>query len=181
MYLKRGKKDMTSVLEDKHVLIVDDEPDVLETLTDFLGMCLIDSAPGFDAAQKLLEKNTYDAAVLDIMGVRGFELLGITTRKKIPTLMLTAHALSPEMLVQSLKQGAHAYIPKDRISEIASFVQEIIEAHEKIGPDKDNWFIRLKSYFDRRFGSGWREADKEFWREFDQKYLVSRKELEDIL
>ena len=168
-------------LKDKRVLIVDDEPDVLETLVELLEMCLIDSAPNFETAEKLLEKNAYDAAVLDIMGVRGFDLLGITTRKGIPTLMLTAHALSPDKLVQSLKQGAQAYIPKDRISEIASFVQEIMEAHEKIGPQKDNWFISLKSYFDRRFGQGWRESDKEFWREFDQKYIATRKELEDLL
>ena len=58
------------ILNVKRILIVDDEPDILETLEDLLDMCLIDSAPDFESAKKFLDKNPYDAAVLDIMGVR---------------------------------------------------------------------------------------------------------------
>jgi len=91
------------ILKDKKILIVDDEPDILETLMELLDMCLIDSAPDFETAKKFLSKNTYDAAILDIMGVRGYDLLQITTQKEIPALMLTAHALSPEHLIKSIK------------------------------------------------------------------------------
>ena len=31
--------------------------------------------------------------------------------------MLTAHALDPDNFVKSIKKGARAYIPKDKISE----------------------------------------------------------------
>ncbi len=65
----------SDILKNKRLLIVDDEPDVLETLLDVLDMCVIDSAPSFETALKFLKKNTYDAAIFDIMGVRGLDLL----------------------------------------------------------------------------------------------------------
>ena len=40
------------ILKDKKILIVDDEPDILETLVELLDMCLIDSAPDFETAKK---------------------------------------------------------------------------------------------------------------------------------
>jgi hypothetical protein len=63
-----GPKSMSNVnaLDGKWLLIVDDEPDVLETLTDILDMCRIDTAPDFESAEKFLSKNSYDAAVFDI-------------------------------------------------------------------------------------------------------------------
>jgi hypoxanthine phosphoribosyltransferase len=36
------------ILENKKVLIVDDEQDVLETMADLLDMCQIDTAPDFE-------------------------------------------------------------------------------------------------------------------------------------
>ena len=105
---------MDEVLEGKRILIVDDEPDILDTLKELLDMCLIDTAPNFETAQKFLKRGSYDAAILDIMGVKGYDLLGLTKEKNIPSLMLTAHALSPDNLVKSLKKGAHSYVPKAR-------------------------------------------------------------------
>ena len=57
-----------SLLEGKSVLIVDDEPDVLDTLEDLLSMCSVVKASGFDAAKTLLATRSFDLAVLDIMG-----------------------------------------------------------------------------------------------------------------
>ena len=170
------------ILEGKRILIVDDEPDILETLEELLDMCLIDTAPNFETARKFLDKNTYDAAVLDIMGVQGYDLLRIATQKGIPCLMLTAHALSPDNLVKSLKEGAQSYVPKDKITEIATYVAETIEAHERGRQERDvRWFGRLKPFFDRKFGKGWRKKDQDFWKDFDRKYISKKDELEDIM
>lgn len=171
-----------NTLEGKRILIVDDEPDILETLEEILDMCLIDLAPNFVTARKFLEKNAYDAAILDIMGVQGYDLLKIATQKKIPCIMLTAHALSPENLVKSLREGAQSYVPKDKISEIPTYVAEIIEAAErgKAGSDV-RWYDRLKPFFDRKFGKGWQDKDKDFWKDFDRKYISKKEELEDIM
>jgi DNA-binding NtrC family response regulator len=168
-------------LDGKRILIVDDEVDILETLEEMLGMCLIDKAPSFETAVKFLDKNRYDAAIFDIMGVRGYELLRIATAKGVPVLMLTAHALSPENLIKSIREGAQSYIPKDKLSDIAAFLGDMIEARQK-GTDKQaGWFSKLKPFFDRQFGPGWREKDQEFWRDFDSKRVVSKKDLQDVI
>lgn len=171
------------ILKGKKILIVDDEPDILETLEELLDNCLIDTAPNFETAKKFLDKYGYDAAILDIMGVRGYDLLKLATQKGIPSLMLTAHALSPDNLVRSIKGGAKSYIPKDRIADIATFLADILEAREK-GIEKDrNWFTRLKPFFDKKFGPEWRRKNEEFWKEFDATYTsrVSKEELEEIM
>jgi len=165
----------------KKILIVDDELDVLETVEELLSGCLIDKAPSFETAVKFLNKNHYDGAIFDIMGVQGYELLRIATGKGVPVLMLTAHALSPENLIKSIKEGAQSYVPKDNLSQIAVFLGEMIEAHQKGIEKPTGWFSKLKPFFDRQFGPGWREKDQEFWRDFDSRRAVSKKDLQDFL
>jgi len=154
------------ILKGLKVLVVDDEEDILESLEETLDMCNLDKAGDFETASDLLEKNSYDAAILDIMGVRGYDLLDITTSRKIPTLMLTAHALSPDNLVKSLKKGANAYVPKDKIAEIDVFLRDILEEKPQKG-GLGRWFDRLESFFEDKFGEYWKEkSDPEFWRRY---------------
>ena len=82
----------------KKILIVDDEPDILETLEELLDIFTVTTAVTFEEAVTCLKNNTYDVAILDIMGVRGYDLLEVTHKLCIPTLMFTAHALSPANL-----------------------------------------------------------------------------------
>jgi DNA-binding response OmpR family regulator len=170
-----------AVLKGKRILAVDDEPDILETLKDLLQGCVVETAGTFEAARELLNRETYDAVILDIMGVRGFDLLRIAVRKKIPALMLTAHGLNPDNLVGSIKLGAKSYIPKDRMEEIDVFLKEILIAQEKGVEKPKGWFARLGSFFDDRFGEGWKNKDKKFWEEFDRTFEVSKDEIEKIM
>jgi len=119
------------ILKGKKILAVDDESDVLDTLKEMLDECDMETADTYEFAKELLESRVYDAAILDIMGVRGFDLLKIALKKKIPALMLTAHGLNPENLVDSVKLGAKSYIPKDKISDIDFYLKEILIAREK--------------------------------------------------
>lgn len=151
------------MLKGKRVLIVDDEPDVLELLTELLDMCKVDAASSFEQAKKLLENNYYHIAVLDIMGVEGYELLEIANRRKIPALMLTAHAVSQEHLKKSIQKGASFYAPKDEISKIAIFVSDVLEARDKKKNVWARWYERLSGFCDKRFGPDWRDQDPEFW------------------
>jgi len=96
-------------------------------------------------------------------------------------LMLTAHGLNPDNLVGSIKLGAKSYIPKEKMSEIDLYLKEIFIAQEKGIEKSGNWFARLKSFFDHRFGTGWQNKDKKFWQEFDDTFKVSKEELEKIL
>jgi DNA-binding response OmpR family regulator len=169
------------ILNGKRVLIVDDEPDVLETLEELLSQCLIDKAPSFETGKKFLNKNPYDVAIFDIMGVKGYELLRMAAEKGIPAIMLTAHALSPDNLIKSIIQGAHSYVPKDKLPEIALFVKDILESHEKSGGKPARWFVRLKPFFDKHFGAGWRDKDRAFWEDFDAENIINRKDLDEIM
>jgi hypothetical protein len=44
----------------------------------------------------------FDLVILDIMGVDGFILLPLASRKKVPTVMLTANALSVQDTIKSV-------------------------------------------------------------------------------
>ena len=172
---------MEDILVGKKILIVDDEPDVLETLRELLDMCLIDTAPNFSTAQKFLEQNAYDATILDIMGVRGYDLLELASGKGFPAIMLTAHALTSDDLVKSIKGGAQCYLPKDKISEIPSYLADVLKAKEEGIGKQGKWFATLKPFFDKRFGAEWREKHKEFWKEFDETYRVAKDEIEKVM
>ena len=157
-----------TLLKGKMVLIVDDEPDILNALTELLSACKIDRASTFEAAKEFLEKEYYDVVVLDIMGVRGFELLQIAKQRNIPALMLTAHSLNRESLKKSAEEGAAYFVPKAEIGKIDVFVADVIEARDKKKNPWVKWFERLGAFFDTKTnftGPNWREQDKKFWDE----------------
>ena len=155
--------DTDKVLLGKRLLIVDDEKDILETLTGLLNLCKIDRASSFEEAERLLERYEYDLVVLDIMGVKGFELLEIANKRNIPALMLTAHALNEESLTKSMREGAAYFVPKDKMDEIATYVADVLEAKESNKNPWTRWFDRLAGFFDVAFtGPNWREQKKEF-------------------
>ena len=62
-------------LKGKRILIVDDEPDVLDSLEELLSMCEVSSAANFKDAKENLQTQYFDITVLDIMGVEGYDLL----------------------------------------------------------------------------------------------------------
>ena len=158
--------DPKKLLKGKKILIVDDEPDVLESLIELLDMCKIDTASSFEEGKQRIETERYDLAILDIMGVDGFELLKVANECATPALMLTAHGLSEENLKRSAQEGACYYAPKEKMHEIHIFVADVLEALEKKKSTWDKFFERLASYYDNRFhGTNWREQEKAFWKE----------------
>lgn len=159
-------ENKAGALRGRRVLIVDDEPDILGSLEETLDDCILDRAETYEDARNLLETERYDAAILDIMGVRGYDLLDLATEKGLPVLMLTAHALSADNLVRSLKKGARAYVPKDKIAEIRTFLQDVLEEPPRRGR-LGRWFARLEPFFEEKFGAYWKEkSDPEFWRKY---------------
>jgi DNA-binding NtrC family response regulator len=155
-----------SLLDGKKVLLVDDEPDVLDTLEDLLSMCDVVKASNFKAAKDYLETQYFDMAILDIMGVEGYALLDIATRRNVTAVMLTAHALSPENIVKSYKEGAASYLPKEEMVNIASFLDDILEAKELGKNPWTKWYSKMASFFEKKFGPGWQKDEKEFWEKF---------------
>jgi len=158
--------DTNDLLKGKKVLIVDDEPDVLETLSELLEMCDITKASSFEEAKELLGTQPFELAILDIMGVSGYELLEIAVKKKVTTVMLTAYALTPEDVAKSHKGGAAYYIPKEEMVNITTFLTDIFKAKEEGKNTWSGWFSRMASFCEKKFGPDWKESDKEFWERF---------------
>ena len=155
-----------SLLDGKKILLVDDEPDVLDTLEDLLAMCEVVKCTNFKAAKDYMETRYFDMAVLDIMGVEGYALLDLAVGRNITAVMLTAHALSPENVVRSYKEGAAAYLPKEEMIHIESFLVDILKAKEEGKNPWTSWYSRMASFFEKKFGPNWQKNEEEFWEKF---------------
>jgi DNA-binding response OmpR family regulator len=154
-----GKKE--DMLKGKKILLVDDEPDVLDTLEDMLSDCDVVKAKSFEEAKKCLEAQSFDMAVLDIMGVNGYELLEIAVKKKVTAVMLTAHALSPEDTMKSFRGGAAYYVPKDKIAEMPKILANILDLKSQ---GKNTWMPFVgwaEAYYSAKFGPKWEKSKKE--------------------
>ena len=138
-------------------LIVDDEPDVLGTLEELLNMCELVTASSFDEAKSLIETHRFDMAILDIMGVEGYELLEICNQKHVIGVMLTAYAVTPENIIKSYENGAGSFVPKEEMHNITTFLSDIYEAKEKGKNFWWRWVDRLADYCERKFGPEWQK------------------------
>lgn len=154
------------LLKYKRVLIVDDEPDVLETLEEVLDMCDVVKAQSFDEAKEILETQYFDIAILDIMGVDGYQLLEIANQKEVLAVMLTAHALSPEDTMKSYKKGAALYVPKEKLNDMPQYLGDVLEAQEQGKSLWWRWIDRFGNYYNRKFGANWKKVDEDFWKNF---------------
>jgi DNA-binding NtrC family response regulator len=159
----------TKMLDGKRVLAVDDEPDILEVIVELLDRCTVVTASNFEEAKQLIESEAFDIAILDIMGVNGYGLLDIANKKNIPAVMLTAHAFTADNLVRTIKEGAYSYIPKEELNDIADYLIDALIAKEKGENPWGAWQQRLpSSYFERRWGSAWKDVDRDFWNRFKE-------------
>jgi len=158
-----SKKDL---IDGQRILIVDDEPDILKTLEELLPMCDLTTATTFEEGKECLERQEFDLAILDIMGVDGYRLLEIAGDKGVIPVMLTAHALSVEDTIRSFTNGAASYVPKEEMSSIATYLIDILEAKKRGKSFWWRWLERLGPYYDINFGQDWKDKDKEFWQKF---------------
>jgi DNA-binding response OmpR family regulator len=167
-----------SLLKGKHILAVDDEEDILDSIKDILDESVIDSARDYESASQKIKKGQYDLVILDIMGVNGLKLLEESVDRSMPTVMLTAHAVNRETLMESIQKGAISYLPKEKLSELDDLLNAILGAYHRGEPPWKLLFEKLGDYFDRRFGSDWKEEDLEFWSEFSRTYSIDKKILD---
>jgi CheY-like chemotaxis protein len=161
-------------LAGKSILAVDDEEDILETIEDILEGSTVDTARDYESASEKIRKQTYDLVILDIMGVNGLQLLEESVAKGFPTVMLTAHAINPESLMESIRKGSISYLPKESLADLDSLLNDLLGAYERGEAPWKLLFTKLGSYFDERFGADWKENEKAFWSDFDQTYEIGK-------
>ncbi|MFH1116855.1 MAG: response regulator [Pseudomonadota bacterium] len=120
-----------SGLNGMDVLVVDDEPDVLDTVEEMLETCTVHKANDFRTALHCLETGTFDIVILDIMGVNGFELLRHAVARGFTTVMLTAHAVTTEALKRSITLGAASFLPKEYMGDLKELLEDILRGEGK--------------------------------------------------
>ncbi len=142
-----------SYFEGKKILAVDDEKDILEMIEEELEMADVDTALDYQTASEKIRQNQYDLAILDIMGVDGLTLLEKAVEKKIPAVMLTAHAMNYETLMHSIRKGSICFLPKEKLGELVRLLDMLLSAYDS---GKSTWtilFDELGDYFDKKFGA----------------------------
>ena len=164
-----------SLLKGKHILAVDDEEDILETIEDILDESVIDMARDYETASRKIEAGKWDLVILDIMGVNGLKLLEESVARNFPTVMLTAHGINPETLMESIQKGAISYLPKTDLSRLDHLLNDLLGAFYRNESTWDMLFERLWDYFEQRFGPGWQERDREFWSEFCRTCSIGKR------
>jgi CheY-like chemotaxis protein len=157
-----------SILNGKLILAVDDEPDVLATLEDEIKgavpNCKFEKAATYEEAVEKLKSKNYDVVILDIMGVRGFDLLELAVSRNFRVAMLTAHALTPEALKRSFEMKARAYLPKEKLGEVVPFLEDVLK-YEYL-PGWKRLLEKLKGFFDSKFESDWEKKTGLPWQEW---------------
>jgi DNA-binding response OmpR family regulator len=164
----------TSPLNGKEILAVDDEDDVLQVLEESLTGygAKLDSATSFEEARQKINSLTYDLVVLDIMGVRGFDLLQLAVAKNLPVIMLTAHAATPNAIKKSIELGARAYLLKDELADVPAFLEDVLQLNYQ-----EVWKKSLDTtgvVFGKKFGPEWRISEKEFWQKLDNDLKLEK-------
>jgi CheY-like chemotaxis protein len=163
-----------SFLKGLRILAVDDEEDILETIVEILDESRVDTAREYQSASQKIKEHKYDLAILDIMGVDGLKLLEEAVAREIPTVMLTAHAISPETLMESIQKGAMSYLPKESLADLDDLLDDLLGAYHSGEPPWKLLFEKLGDFFDKRFGAEWKQKDQEFWSEFSRSYQVGK-------
>ena len=130
----------------KHILIVDDEADLLELVSYNLRKdgFIVDSASDGETALTKVRKGKYDLAILDLMlpGIQGMELCRILRNDSktagLPIIMLTAKGEEVDRIL-GLEMGADDYMtkpfsPRELIARVRAVLRRSIEkpVHEKI-------------------------------------------------
>ena len=155
-----------NVLDNKRVLLVDDEADVLDTLEDLLPMCKTFRADSYESAEVMIKEQHLDLAILDIMGVSGYELLNICVKKDIIAVMLTAYVVTPADVRKLFDKGAAFYIPKEEISNIEVFLNDVLDAKQKGQNTWRRWYNRLSHFSEKAFGKEWAENEEDLLKKF---------------
>jgi two-component system response regulator CpxR len=124
------------------VLIIDDDVELCELITEFLqpeGFRVDAVHGGTQGLEKALAEN-YSLLILDVMlpGTRGFEVLQkIRAKSRVPVIMLTARGDEVDRIL-GLEIGADDYLPKPfNPRELAARIQAVLRRTSAGGVSED--------------------------------------------
>jgi len=135
----------------KKILVVDDDERILQLLTEFLDQNGYTTSGALSAkeAQKLLERETFDLLIIDVMmpEVTGFELTSsIKKLKNVPIILLTA-LNKVEDRIQGLESGADDYVSKPfDPKELLLRTKNLLDLYSKQKSDSEIFVFGQNSY-----------------------------------
>ena len=124
LWSRKGDEEMN------RILIAEDDA----SIANLIRTVLVDAgyrctwAPDGEQAADLLEKESFDLALLDIMlpGVNGYDLLEYCKTLEVPVIFLTALG-GVEDRVRGLRSGAEDYLPKPfALTELLARVETVL-------------------------------------------------------
>ncbi len=151
--------------EPKNILVVDDEPDLVELVLYNLKKegFQVDSASDGEKALSAIRRGNYDLIILDLMlpGIQGMELCRILRNdietSELPIIMLTAKGEEVDRIV-GLEMGADDYIakpfsPRELVARVKAVLRRSREKPVgqkilKIGPieiDRERYLVSVKT------------------------------------
>ena len=86
----------------------------------------------------------------------------------VPTIHLTAHALNPEALKRSFELKARAYLPKDKLGEVAPFLEDVLKCEYL--PGWKRLLEKLAVIFDSKFEADWRTKTDLPWQDWQGRW-----------
>src|SRR4030043_2001968 len=148
----------------KHILVVDDEADIVEVVSYNLKKegFSVDSALNGETAHRKIRKGRYDLVVLDLMlpGIQGIELCRMLRNdpktEALPIIMLTAKGEEVDRIL-GLEMGADDYItkpfsPRELVARVKAVlrrslekpsVENVLKAGELV-IDKERYTVTMK-------------------------------------
>jgi DNA-binding NtrC family response regulator len=131
---------------DRSVLLVDDEPAILQAVGRYLervGYEVFQETTGDDGIERY-HRNHPDVVILDLRlpGVTGFELLDRFRELDAAVLMLTGHADVPTA-VEAMKRGAENFLTKP--VEMPHLVATLDRTYEKVRLKREVRLLRSRS------------------------------------
>ena len=146
-----------SILKNKMILAVDDDPDVLmvleEEILEACPECHFHKVTTYKEAVERMLSFTYDVVLLDIIGVQGLELAELAVSLNVPIGMFTAHPLTPEVLEGFINMKTHAYLPKERIGGIVPFLEDMLG--NKYLPEWRLFFDKITGFLGKKIEIDW--------------------------
>jgi DNA-binding response OmpR family regulator len=136
---RKARRSVNNKIDSNYILVVDDDPDVLGTLTRALirdGFEVASSSSGSDALEQL-RRRVPDLIILDVMmpGLTGLEVCrrirADTTLHHVPILFLTARSHTDD-IVSGLDAGGDDYVVKPfELIELQARVRALLRRSER--------------------------------------------------
>ena len=159
------------------ILIADDHEVVREGLKQIVNrlnaFSVVDEAADGDEVLKMIERDSYDMAIMDISmpGKSGLDVLQIIRDKgiKLPVLILSIHS-EEQYALRVLKMGAHGYLCKNSVyKELASAITTILDGRKYISQ-----YIAEKVLSEPKSGLSTLPHEKLSPREFQIMCMIAR-------